>query len=111
MLRDKARQAKLEAEQHKDLFTRQRGARKARNYSDELGMVHVYLSLEPHVGAPIVARAEADAQRLARKARQAGADGTAASIEPFERYLADAYAALLAATARAAPAAPSWWSW
>jgi hypothetical protein len=38
VLRYKARKAKLEAEQHKDLATRQRIARRARSYSDELGM-------------------------------------------------------------------------
>ena len=52
-------------------------------------MVHLHVALQPHVGAPIVARAEAEAQRLGRKAKGAGQD------EPFERYLADAYAALL----------------
>ena len=57
--------------------------------SDELGMVHIHLALEPHVGTPIVARAEAEAQRRARRARK---DGTP---EPFERHAADAYAALL----------------
>ena len=47
-------------------------ARKARSHGDELGMVHIHMELEPHVGAPIVARAEAEAQRLARRARAAG---------------------------------------
>ena len=89
VLKEKSRKAKLDAEQHRDLFARQRAARSARSYSDDLGMVHVHLELEPHVGTPIVARAEAEAQRLARKDDKN-------SKEPFERYLADAYAALLA---------------
>lgn len=89
VLRDKARKTKLEAEQHRDLASRQHAARRARSHSDELGMVHIHVELEPHVGAPIVARAEAEAQRLARKAK---ADQ---SQEPFERHLADAYAGLL----------------
>ena len=89
VLKDKARKAKLEAEQHKRLFERQRSARCARSYSDDLGMVHIHLALEPHIGTPIVARAEAEAARLARAARRT------ASPEPFEQYLADAYAALL----------------
>jgi len=53
-------------------------------------MIHINLALEPHIGTPIVNRAEAEASRLYRKANK---DGT---IEPFERHLADAYAALLA---------------
>ncbi|HEY7873761.1 MAG TPA: HNH endonuclease signature motif containing protein [Actinomycetota bacterium] len=89
VLKDEARKVKLEAEQHRDLSGRQREARSARSYGDELGMVHVHLAWEPHVGAPIVARAEAEAQRIARSAK--GEDAR----EPFERYLADAYAALL----------------
>ncbi len=53
-------------------------------------MVHIRLALEPHVGTPIVNRAEAEAARLYRRARKEG------EPEPFERILADAYAALLA---------------
>jgi hypothetical protein len=49
-------------------------------------MVNIHLTFEPHVGTPIVARAEAEAARRARAAGRA---------EPFERYLADAYATLL----------------
>ena len=89
-LKDKARKKKLEAEQHKDLFARQRAVRCARSHSDGLGMVHIHLALEPHVGAPIVARAEAEAARLARKAKANRVN------DPFERHLADAYATLLA---------------
>lgn len=88
-LRDKARRIKLEAEQHRDLVGRQSAARAARSHCDELGMVHVHLALEPHIGSPIVARAEAEAARLARAAQ---------TKEPFERHLADAYALLLAGT-------------
>ena len=89
VLRERARKTKLEAEQHQDLARRQRNARSARSYSDELGMVNIHLVLEPHVGTPIVARAEAEAARLARTARKND------SPEPFERHQADAYAALL----------------
>jgi HNH endonuclease len=89
VLKERARKVALEAEQHRDLARRQREARSARSYRDELGMVHVHVALEPHVGTPIVARAEAEAARLAKKAK---ADET---LEPFERHLADAYAALL----------------
>jgi hypothetical protein len=91
VLKDKARKVALEAEQHRDLFRRQRQARSARIYADELGMVHVHVAWEPHVGTPIAARAEAEAQRIARRAKAEGAER-----EPFDRYLADAYARLLA---------------
>ena len=42
VLKEKARKVALEAEQHRDLARRQREARSARSYSDELGMVHVH---------------------------------------------------------------------
>jgi hypothetical protein len=89
VLRDKARKTVLEAEQGRGLAERQHQARSARSHTDELGMVHIDLSLEPHLGVPISNRAEAEAARLQRQARKDG------STEPFERYLADAYAALL----------------
>jgi hypothetical protein len=89
VLKDKARKVKLEAERRQGLARRQHAARCARSYSDELGMVHVHLALEPHVGTPIVARAVAEAARRARAA------GKNTSPEPFECHLADAYAALM----------------
>jgi hypothetical protein len=89
VLKERSRAVKLEAEQHNDLSARQRAARSARSYADELGMVHIHVALEPHVGTPIVARAEAEAQRKARAAKKQDRP------EPFERHLADAYAALL----------------
>lgn len=89
VLREKARKVKLEAEAGRDLFTRQREARSARPHTDELGMVNIHLRFQPHIGAPIVARAEADAARKLRAARKAGEN------EPFERHLADAYAEML----------------
>ncbi len=94
VLKDKARAVKLEAEQHQDLAARQRAGRAARSYRDELGMVNVHLAFEPHVGTPIVKRAEAEARRLHRAAKKKD------RAEPFERHLADAYAALLSASGR-----------
>jgi hypothetical protein len=88
VLRQKARRVKLEADQHCDLASRQHNARCARSYTDDLGMVNIHLSLEPHVGTPLVARAEAEAARLARATSRE-------SKEPFERYLAEAYAKLM----------------
>jgi hypothetical protein len=76
VLKDNARKLKLEAEQHRDLFARQRAARAARSHCDELGMVHIHLALQPHVGAPIVSRAEAEGAEAGprgEKSRGAGA--------------------------------------
>jgi len=89
VLKDRARKLKLEAEQHKGLAARQRAARCARHYPDELGMTHIHLMFEPLVGTPIVNRAEADAQRLYRAAKKSG------QTEPFEAYLADAFVEML----------------
>lgn len=91
VLKDKARKTKLEADR-RDLGARQHAARYARTHFDELGMVHIHLALQPHVGSPIVARAEAEAARVTKKS-SAGSGNR--SKEPFERYLADAYASLL----------------
>ncbi|MFN2594831.1 MAG: HNH endonuclease, partial [Actinomycetota bacterium] len=98
VLKERARKARLEADQHKDLAQRQHAARYGRSYLDDLGMIHIHLALEPHLGAPIVARAEADAARLARVAKKMAPDNR--TPEPFERYLADAYASLLAGTGK-----------
>jgi hypothetical protein len=89
VLRDEARKVVLDAEQHRGLAARQQAARSARNYRDELGMVNIHIALEPHVGTPIVNRAEAEAARMVRQAKKKN------QAEPFERHLADAYAALL----------------
>ena len=91
VFKDKARKLKLEAEQHNGLAARQRAARSTRHYSDEMGMTHIHLALEPLVGTPIVNRAEAMAQRLYRKAKKDN-DG---QTEPFEAYLADAFVEML----------------
>jgi hypothetical protein len=93
VLKETARRVKLEAEQHGDLAQRQYSARYGRSYADELGMVHIHVALEPHVGTPIVNRAEAEASRLHREAKKEAK--TTDDVEPFERHLADAYAGLL----------------
>ncbi|MFN2388325.1 MAG: HNH endonuclease [Actinomycetota bacterium] len=112
VLRDEARRVKLEAEQHRDLDARQRAARSARSHTDPLGMVDIHLRFQPHIGTPIVAGAEAEAQRLSRAATAAakeaelearkGRGGPVAvpQVEPFERYLADAYAKLLSGSGK-----------
>jgi len=89
VLRESARKVVLEAEQRRGLGDRQREARSARSYADELGMINFHLRLQPHVGTPIVNRAEAEAQRLFKAAKKEQRQ------EPFERHLADAYAAML----------------
>ena len=88
-LREKSRKTVLEAEQHRGLASRQHDARRARSYRDELGMIAINLLLEPHVGVPLVNRADTEAGRLFRAAKKGGRP------EPFERHLADAYACLL----------------
>ncbi|MGI8775291.1 MAG: HNH endonuclease [Actinomycetota bacterium] len=95
VLREKARAVVLEAEQHRGLAARQRAARSGRPYTDALGMVHIHLALEPHVGTPIVARAEAEAARLYRAAKAEAKGSPDKSLEPYERYVADAYARML----------------
>ncbi|CAN5505531.1 hypothetical protein BH18ACT16_BH18ACT16_00950 [soil metagenome] len=97
-LREKSRKVVLEAEQHRGLAERQHQARRARSYRDELGMISINLLLEPHVGVPIVNRAESEAGRRFRAAKKDGRQ------EPFERCLADAYACLLSSTRTTVPA-------
>jgi 5-methylcytosine-specific restriction endonuclease McrA len=63
-------------------------------------MVRIELALEPHVGTPIVNRAEAQAARLVREAKKKG------KPEPFERHLADAYALLLSGRGKTRPRRP-----
>ncbi len=94
VLKEEARKTRLEAVQGLGLAERQHSARSARTYSDDLGMIHIHLAFEPHIGAPVVARADAEADRLVAVAKKASPDNRAP--EPFERYLADAYASVLA---------------
>ena len=90
VLREKSRKVVLEAEQHRGLGERQREARTARHYTDELGMVKIEATVLPELGAAIVNRAEAEAKRLHRAAK---AEGRA---EPYDRHLCDAFAKMLA---------------
>ncbi len=98
VLRDKARKTVLEVEQHRGLAQRQHEARSARSHTDELGMIHIDLTLEPHVGVPLVNRSESEASRLYRRAKKER------RMEPFGRFLADAYAALLSGATATKPA-------
>ena len=97
VLRDKARKIVLEAEQHRGLAQRQHEARRANSHTDELGMIHIHLAFEPHLGTPIVNRAETEAGRLYRAAKKE--DRT----ERFEAHLADAYASLLSGVTTTKP--------
>ena len=97
VLKDKARKVVLEAEQHRGLTERQRAARSVRSHTDPLGMIDIHLRFEPHVGTPIMARAEAEASRLHRQAKREDRH------EPFERHLADAYAKMLSGSSVKGP--------
>jgi hypothetical protein len=99
-LREKSRKVVLNAEQHRGLAERQHESRRGRSHQDELGMISINLLLEPHVGVPIVTRAEAEAERLFRSAKKGGRP------EPFERHLADAYACLLSGGTTIKPRKP-----
>ena len=104
VLRDKARHVKLEAEQHKDLAARQRAARYGRSHCDELGMVHIHLALEPHVGTPIVARAEAEAARVAKRRQEEPKEPSNATWRTPTRRC-------WRGPAGGGPGDPSWWCW
>src|SRR5687767_11383794 len=100
VFKDRARRLKLEAEQHKGLSARQHAARCGRHYSDELGMTHIHLMLEPLRATPIVNRAEADAERLHKAAKKTG------QTEPFEAYLADAFVDMLSGNGKGRASRP-----
>ena len=100
VFKDRARRLKLEAEQHNGLSARQHAARSGRHHSDELGMTHIHLTLEPLAAAPIVNRAEADAERLYKAARKTG------HTEAFEAYLADAFVDMLSGTGKGRASRP-----
>jgi hypothetical protein len=95
-LRDRARNIRLDAEAGTGLAERQHRARRLRHHVNDLGMVHIEADLEPHVGAPIVERLEAEARRRARSVGRGGGD----EAEPFDRYLADALPAVVAGEAK-----------
>ena len=90
VLRDESRKVVLEAEQHRGLAERQKEARTARHFTDELGMRNIHIKLPPRLGETICNRAEAEAGRLHRAAKQEGRE------EPFERHLCDAFGKMLA---------------
>ena len=92
-LRDEARRRMLEAEARKHLHERQHQARYGRFSTRDLGMIRIEAELEPHLGAPLVNRWEAEARRLADAARKEG------RTEPFSAHLADALVRLLEGTA------------
>lgn len=101
VFKDAARKLKLEAEQHNGLAAKQRSSRCARHYSDELGMTHIHLALEPLAATPIVNRAEADAERLYKAAKK-----ETGRTEAFETYLADAFLAMLQGTGKGRASRP-----
>ncbi|MEX1207539.1 MAG: HNH endonuclease signature motif containing protein [Acidimicrobiia bacterium] len=86
VLREDARRICLDAQTSQGLAQRQRESRFLRHGITEGGMFKLEAELEPHVGAPLVNRLQAEAKRLSR---------AASASEPFERYLADALPTLL----------------
>jgi hypothetical protein len=102
VFKERARKVKLEAEQHHGLSTHQHAARSARHYSDELGMTHIHLTLEPLVATPIVNRAEADAERLYKAAKK----NNEGQVEGFDAYLADAFVDMLSGNGKGRAARP-----
>jgi hypothetical protein len=88
-LKRQARKAILEADRAR-LPDRQRRARHAAHWVTPLGMIHIEADLEPHIGAPIIERLDADARRMAKSGN-----------EPFQRRLADAVAEALSGSGAA----------
>jgi hypothetical protein len=82
VLKARARTAVLE-DRRPGLGARQHAARRAAHHITDLGLVHLEADLEPHVGASIIERLEAEARSLA------ASDGDT----PWSARLADAFAA------------------
>ena len=82
VLRHKARNAVLDNDR-KDLGARQHAARRGAHHITDLGLVHIEADLEPHIGTPIVNHLQAEAKKLAAAAE---------TKEPWQAYLADAFA-------------------
>ena len=104
-LREKSRKVVLEAEQHRDLASRQHDARRARSYKDDLGMIAINLLLEPHVGVPIVKpsqRPGACSVRPRGTATKSPSSATSQTPTPACSPLQGARPRL---------ASPSWWCW
>jgi hypothetical protein len=71
------------------LAAKQHARRSMRSWTDGDGMICGQFRLEPVIGVPVLARLEAEAERLRRSARRAG------STEPFQAHAADALASML----------------
>ncbi|MEL7208819.1 MAG: DUF222 domain-containing protein, partial [Actinomycetota bacterium] len=88
-LKDKAAKAKAAGEDDKARARRLREGRQAGWGRDRDGFWAIFGKLEPHVGADVQARLDAEVDRRFKQARTDG------DREPKERYKADALAALI----------------
>jgi hypothetical protein len=91
-LRERGRAVRQRAIAIDDLQCRQRAARSARHWVDELGMVRITAALTPDVGIPLVNRLDAETDRRRRRASR-----TTDTHEARDHHAADALASMLTA--------------
>lgn len=88
-LNDACRKRRQEGVDRAELSRNQHARRSLRTWTDGDGMICGQFRLEPVVGVPLLARLEAEADRIRRAARRNG------SVEPWEAHAADALVAML----------------
>lgn len=71
-VRNLARKRRVAAIRPEELYARQHASRAGAHWTDEIGMVWLRVGLTPEVGLPIVARLDAETDRVWREARRAG---------------------------------------
>jgi len=89
VLREKAREVRLNGIDRDELYAQQRAARSHRWWTDELGMIRYSGAMTPDVGVPAMTRLDVETDRIFRAANREG------RREPREAYAADAFAAML----------------
>lgn len=90
-LNDACRRRRQEGVDRAELSRKQHARRSLRTWTDGDGMICGQFRLEPVVGVPLLARLEAEADRIRRAARREG------SVEPWEAHAADALVAMMGA--------------
>lgn len=88
-LNDACRKRRQEGVDRAELSRKQHARRSLRTWTDGDGMICGQFRLEPVVGVPLLARLEAESDRIRREARRNG------SVEPWEAHAADALVAML----------------
>jgi hypothetical protein len=88
-LKEKAQHQRLTAIDPDELRRRQRKARHARHWRDEMGMTRISGAFVPEVGAALLGRLDKVTENMRREARRAGEE------EPWEAHAADALASLV----------------